>query len=322
MHSYGSAGISFRIMGGMARGAVAAMAVLCAVATSVHALEISRPYGEASFKFLKLPLSPRIVGLGGAGAALADGAGELDLNPAAPASDSGRLVVGRGYPFSEFQSTSSQITWSIPDGSYRILLNARYLGFDNIPGYDEVAAPTTEYGAHTLKTQAGVAGVFRDLDWGVTLNYAANSIANANYATAMVNAGLRYRILTGLYAGLSAVNADFWDSKAKDSENRDPFPPTALQAGLAYTRSVIDGFSLAVAVDARTRNDEKMAWPMGAELSWRDILTFRLGFPVGEQEPALAGGIGLRWSRFQFQYAYQGHATLGAAHYWTLDIAY
>jgi hypothetical protein len=47
------------------------------------ALEIDREYGSSSFKFLKLPLSPRIVGLAGAGSALADGAGEIDLNPAA-----------------------------------------------------------------------------------------------------------------------------------------------------------------------------------------------------------------------------------------------
>jgi hypothetical protein len=43
---------------------------------------------------------------------------------------------------------------------------------------------------------------------------------------------------------------------------------------------------------------------------------------MGEKEPALAGGLGINWSRFQFQYAYQGHATLGAGQFWTLDIAY
>jgi hypothetical protein len=285
-------------------------------------LEFDRQYGEASFKFLKLPLAPRIVGLGGAGIALADGAGELDLNPAAPASDTGRLVVGRGYPFSQFQAASSAITWSVPCSGYRILLNARYLGFDDLEGHDELSRFTTDYGAHTLKAQAGVAGAFRDLSWGATLNFASNNIAEANYATAMVNAGARYRILTGLHAGLSVINADFWGSQAKIAGNRDPFPPTALQAGLAYAHAVGSGLTAAVAVDARTRNDEEMAWPVGAEISWRNILTARAGFPIGEQEPGIAAGLGLRWSRFQFQYAFQGHATLGPGHFWTLDIAY
>ncbi len=304
------------------KACLAVLAWLAVMAHPLNALETNREYGEASFKFLKLPLSPRIVGLGGAGIALADGTGELDINPAAPASDSGRLVVGRGNPFSEFQSNSSHITWSIPTAGYRLLLNARYLGFDNIPGFDETARPTTAYGAHTLKAQAGVAGIFRTLSWGGTVNFASNNISEANYATAMINAGLRYQVIAGLYAGLSALNADFWSSRAKFEGNPAPFPPTAIQAGLAYTHTFGAEFTASVAADARTRNDEKLAWPMGAEVSWHHMITARAGFPVGEQEPALAAGLGLCWSRFQFQYAYQGHATLGPGHFWTLDIAY
>jgi hypothetical protein len=289
---------------------------------SIQALEINREYGESSFKFLKLSLSPRIVALAGAGSALADGVGELDLNPAAPASDSGHLVVGRGYPFSQFQGTTNVITWSVPYSGYRILLNARYLGFENIPGRDDLARSTTDYGSHTLKAQAGLAGSLYKLTWGTTVNFASNSIAEANYATAMLNMGLRYQVLKGLTGGLSVINADFWGSKAKFEGNRDPFPPTALQAGLAYTRAFGSAINASLALDARTRNDEEMAWPMGIEISWRNMLTGRLGFPMGEKEPALAGGLGIHWSRFQFQYAYQGHATLGAGQFWTLDIAY
>ncbi|MDB5102642.1 MAG: hypothetical protein JWP91_331 [Fibrobacteres bacterium] len=296
--------------------------LVLAVLVPAHALEFDRQFGEASFKFLKLPLSPRVVALGGAGVALADGAGEIDLNPAAAAADSGRLVVGKGYPFSEFQANSSHITWSIPVTGYRILLNARYLGFEDIPGYTAQDNQTSDYGAHTLKAQGGVAGRFNDLQWGVTLNFANNSIANASYSAAMINAGARYPILPGLVAGASAVNADFWTTKAKDANNRDPFPPTALQAGLAYSHGIGAGLEASAAVDARTRNDEEMVWPVGLEVSWKRVLTARAGFPIGEQEPGLTAGLGLQWSMFRFQYAFQGHATLSPAHYWSLEIAY
>lgn len=308
-----------RFRGSMA--ALAALACLCAAGPG-RALETDRQFGEASFKFLKLPLSPRVVGMGGAGSALADGAGELDLNPAAPAADTGRVVAGKGYPFGEFMANSSHITWSIPYQGHRILLNARYLGFDDIPGFSDLDKSTSAYSAHTLKVQAGLAGTYRRLQWGATLNYAGNNIAEANYSTAMANAGLRFRLFTGLYAGVSLTNADFWEAKAEVAGNANPFPPTALQAGLAYARSVGGGFDAALAVDARTRNDEKLAWPMGAEVSWQKILFARVGFPVGEQEPGLAAGLGLRWSPFQFQYAYQGHANLSPGHYWSLDIRY
>jgi hypothetical protein len=291
-------------------------------ALPARSLEIDRAYGEASFKFLKLPLSPRVVGLGGAGVALADGAGELDLNPAAPASDSAALVVGKGFPFGEFQAGSSHITWSVPYRGYRILLNARYLGFDKIDGYDDLAKSTTPYGAHTLKGQGGVAGRLRDFTWGATVNYAENGIAGANYGSAMINLGARYLVLPGLHAGLSLVNADFWDSKSKDASFADPFPPTAIQAGLSYARALGAGLAAAVAVDARTRNDEELNWPAGAEVSWRNLLFARAGFPFGAQEPGFHGGLGLRWSLFDFQYAYEGHANLSPGHFWELTVHY
>jgi hypothetical protein len=296
--------------------------LLLAACVSVQAVEFDRQFGEASYKFLKLPLSPRVVGLGGAGAALADGAGEIDLNPAAAAADSGALIVGKGYPFAQFQANSSNIAWSVPVSGYRILVGARYLGFDDIPGFTEQDRSASKYGAHTLKAQAGLAGRYLDLHWGATLGYAGNSIANANYSSAMVSAGARYQVFPGLMAGASVLNADFWDSEAKDADNQDPFPPTALQAGLSYSRSLGADFTAALAADARTRNDERLVWPLGLEMAWKQTLFVRGGFPLGEQEPALAAGLGLRWSYFQFQYAFQGHETLGPAHYWALDIRY
>ena len=33
-------------------------------------------------------------------------------------------------------------------------------------------------------------------------------------------------------------------------------------------------------------------------------------------------GMGLQWSLFRFQYAFQNHETLSPAHYWSLDIHY
>ncbi len=304
--------------------------------TKIYALEINREYGEASFKFLKLPLSPRIVGLGGAGAALSDGAGELDLNPAAAAptaaptsaaaspagNNSGHIIASQGYPFSEFGAATNFITWSIPLEKYSLLLNARYLGFDKIEGHNDNSQATTAYGAHSFKAQAGVAGMLLDISWGLTVNFATNNIANANYSSALINAGLRYQIISGLYAGLSAVNADFWTSTALVAGNADPFPPTALQAGLSYAHAIGSQFKAALALDARTRNDEKMAWPMGAEITYADLITGRIGYPLLEQEPGIAAGVGIHWSRFQLQYAYQGHETLSAGHFFSLDVAY
>ena len=178
-------------------------------------LEIDRVFGASSFKFLKLPLSPRIVGMGGSGVAAAQDASALDLNPAAANLDGGLLNVGRGYPFSEFQANSNFITWSLPINAYRLLLNARYLGYDDLPGALETGIKTTDYSAHTLKLQAGLAGKWQAIGWGLTGNFAENNIAEAHYGTVMINAGLDYAVGDHIALGASAINADIWTSKAQ-----------------------------------------------------------------------------------------------------------
>ena len=156
----------------------------------------------------------------------------------------------------------------------------------------------------------------------VTSGYDGGGKASANYAAAMVNAGVRYALPYGFTAGASLINADFWDSKAKDPENPAPFAPTAVQAGLAYARAFGADWKASVAADARARNDEDVAYPAGAEISWRDLLTVRAGFPFGEPEPGFSAGVGLHWSLFRIAYAFQSHATLGPGHFWSLDLAY
>ncbi len=287
----------------------------------VYALETDRVYGASSYQFLKLPLSPKVIGMGGAGVAYASSAAEIDVNPAAARSDSGSLFVGKGYPFQEFGADANHITWSLPYRGYRILVNARYLGFEDIAGYDGLSHATSPYSAHTYKGQLGAAGAYGKLHWGVTVNYALNNIASSNYSTGMVNAGLRYELFSGFHLGVGGVNGDFWTSEAEFDGNEAPFPPTAVQAGIAYQRAM-GSWQAGLALDARTRNDEKLTFPMGLEVGWRELLFARVGFPVAEPEPDFSAGLGVRWSLFQFDYALQRHETLSPGHYWALGIRY
>jgi len=297
-------------------GLITSVGVLAA-----HALETDRAYGEASYQFLKLPLSPRIAALGGAGTALWDGAGEAESNPAASALDGSRLVVGYGMPFGEFGAKASHVAWNIPWGGSRIWLGARYLGFDAIAGHDELGNATTDYGAHTLKIQGGYAASWRELQLGLALGYAQNNVAEATYSTGLFSLGAHYDLWRGLSIGASAINADIGAGKFRDSDYRTPFPPTTLQAGLAWAQ-VFGEYSAAIAADARTRNDEEMNFPVGLEITWNRLATARVGFPFGAQEPGLTAGFGLAWSRLQLQYAYVGHETLSGGHFLSLEIGY
>lgn len=296
-----------------------ALALLLA-APGAQALETDRFAGEAGFQFLKLPLSPRITALGGAGAAIADGVGEMDLNPAAGATGGGRLVLGYGQPYAEFGASGSHLHVGAPWGRERVLIGLRYLGFDDIAGYDATDQATADYGAHTYKFQAGLAGNRWGFDYGATLGFAQNHIAEATYSLGLASLGLRRALPWGFSAGASLVNADFWSHSS--TGGGDIFPPTAAQAGLAHTQVWPREFRTVLAADLRTRNDEETEALLGFEGVWREMLSLRLGYPVGEADAALSAGVGVFFQRFRVQYAYQGHAALSAAHYGSLEIAY
>ena len=90
--------------------------------------------------------------------------------------------------------------------------------------------------------------------------------------------------------------------------------------GAAYHQSIFSNFKVTVSADARTRNDEKMVFPIGLEVGWKDLLFARSGYPLGEQEPGIALGLGLHWEVFQVEYAFQSHETLSPGHYWSLGL--
>ena len=299
---------------------LAALLLLTAFAARpARALDTGLELGGSSFKFLKLPLSPRAAAMGGAGTGLVEGAGEADLNPAAAARGGGVLVLGQEYPPQEFGTTASHLSWSLPWGDRRITLITGYLGYDKIPGWDASNTATTAYDAYTLKLQAGLAGQLWGFAYGVSAAYAQNNIAEATYSAGLVNAGLWRDLGHGVSAGASVMNADFWTASSKPGGEK-PVPPTIFQAGLGYARPIRPGMRAAVAVDARKVNDEDLVVPVGAEMLFMDALFVRAGYPLGDPDNGLGLGFGLKWSRFSFNYAYKGHSALSGGHGWTLEI--
>ncbi|MCD6024540.1 MAG: hypothetical protein K0Q91_1456 [Fibrobacteria bacterium] len=301
------------------RTSAALFALAALLPRAVGALDTGLQLGGSSFKFLKLPLSPRATAMGGAGTGLVEGAGESELNPAAAALGPGALILGQEYPPQEFGTTASHLSWSLPWGERRITLNTRYLGFDKIPGWDGSGNATTSYDAYTLKLQAGLAGKALGFAYGVSAAYAQNNIAEATYSAGLVNAGLWRELRWGLSAGASVMNADFWTGSSK-SNGEKPAAPAIFQAGLGYVRPLRPGMRVAAAVDARKVNDEEIVFPVGVEMMFLDALFARAGYPVGDPDNGFGLGIGLKWSRFSFHYAYKGHSQLSGGHGWTLEI--
>lgn len=301
-----------------------ATALVAALSPAVLHAQGDLDLGTSSYQFLKLPLAPRIVAMGGAGAALAEGAGEAEINPAAAARAGGALVVGQEYPAAEFGTNASHISWNLPWGARTVAVHARYLGFDDIPGWDADNNATTPYQAHTIKLQAGLAGSRLGFDWGAGAAWARNNIADATYSALLMNAGLRRDLaasgpLKDVAAGAAVMNLPLWAGESQ-SASEPVEPPVILQAGLAYTRALRADTRLAVALDVRRVGDDDAVFPVGAEVTYLEVLSLRAGYPLADPDNGIGLGIGLRWSRFGFHYAYKGHSTLSGGHGWVLEI--
>ncbi|MFC1585349.1 hypothetical protein ACFL5V_07370 [Fibrobacterota bacterium] len=285
--------------------------------------DFDHTYGEASYQLLKLHLSPRTGSMAGAGAAMNGSAlRAADINPASASSDSGMIYLGYALPFGEFKGKIPHLTWNVPVAGYKLFVNTRFMGIDDIRGFDEDDNPTSAYGSHTFKALAGMAGIYRNIHWGLSFGYVLNSISYANYSSFVFDAGLQQQLLGGLWLGAALTNADLWGSEATNPENEDPFPPTTVRMGLAYLIKVSKSIGLAITSDARTRRDEKLNFPGGVEINWREILFFRTGYSFSEPGAAFCLGAGIRWGRFVFDYALQRHRTLSPGNYWSLGVPF
>jgi hypothetical protein len=282
----------------------------------------NRGYGEAGFQFLKLHMAPRTQALAGSGAALQKSSLEAgDINPASAVGDSGVLYLGQGWGPEETKSMTPNITWSLPAGRFSLFLGVRFLRFEELRGFDDDNKPKTNYGAHTFRIQAGLAGKNKSLSWGASLNYAEHSVAFARYRSYLLDLGFQYELFRGLVLGAAANNADFHTSAPIYSGN-EIFPPTVLRAGAAYTFSPVPVITVTAVLDARTRNDEKMNLPSGLEFGWQDVLFLRTGYAFMEPETAQQFGAGVKWRPFVFDYAYKRHKTLGPGHNIALGIRF
>jgi hypothetical protein len=303
---------------------LAAVALATALSPAAARAQGDLDLGTSSYQFLKLPLAPRVVAMGGAGVALAEGPAEAEINPAAAARAGGALVVGQEYPAAEFGTSASHISWNLPWGTRRVAVHARYLGFDDIPGWDDDNNATTPYQAHTIKLQAGLAGSRLGFDWGAGAAWARNNVADASYSALLMNAGLRRGLaakglLSGFSAGAAVMNLPLWAGESQSAA--EPVePPTILQAGLGYTRALRADTRLALVLDARKVGDDEAVFPVGAEVTYLEALSLRAGYPLADPDNGIALGVGLRWSRFGFHYAYKGHSTLSGGHGWVLEI--
>jgi hypothetical protein len=308
-----------------------AISLLC-FAGPVWASEFDN-VGTSGAQFLKLDVDARVVGLGGANAAVTQGAMALYYNPASIA-----LMDERGLAF-------SYTDW-IADIRYNYLAYATPIsGFGNI-GVHVAVLTMDDMERTTLEQPDGTGEMFGANSWvvgistahqltnrfsfGVTAKYIREKISELSSGAIAFDVGtIYYTGFRNLRIAMSTRNfgtdTKFNGTELETTYDQDNNPSTApveirlntqshplplsFRVGIAYDFEFDENSKLLAALDGYNTRDQGQQGNVGFEYSWQDRLALRAGYKIRADEEGLALGGG-------YDFDISGFGNLGINYAW------
>jgi hypothetical protein len=322
-----------------------AISILCLVG-SVWASEFDN-LGTSGAQFLKLDVDARVVGLGGANAAITRGAMALYYNPA-------------GIANMDENSVAFSYTDWIADIKYNYLAYARPLpGFGNI-GVHVAVLTMDDMERTTLEQPDGTGEMFGANSWvvgvsnahqltnrfsfGVTAKYIREKISELSSGSIAFDFGtIYYTGFRTLRIAMSTRNFGT-DTKFGGTELEEPYDhdndptttpiqvrrnteshplPLSFRLGLAYDFEFNEDSKLLAALDGYNTRDRGQQGSVGLEYSWQDRLALRAGYKIRTDEEGMAVGGGYDFDISEFgtvgiHYAWADLGRLENAHRFSL----
>jgi hypothetical protein len=230
--------------------------------------------GTAAGDFLNIGVSARAAGLGGAYTSVADDAAAAYWNPGGLVSiESPQFIFSH---FAWYQDISYEyLSVALPAGeNFALSLNASYLNYGKIEGYDVYDNPTGDISS-TYDLAAGLSLGYRvtdNLSAGLTAKYIILSLDNIKATTMAADLGLNYKI--GNYnVGLALANIgpDFKFNQV--TENL----PTSVRLGVsAYPF----GPSFLGAIEIENQFYGGMSIKNGVEYNYEERYFLRAGYTI------------------------------------------
>ncbi len=311
---------------------VSVAASILYLAGSVWAAEFDN-LGTSGAQFLKLDVDARVVGLGGANAAVTRGAMALYYNPA-------------GITNVDENSVALSYTDWIADIKYNYLAYARPLsGFGNV-GIHVAVLTMDDMERTTLEQPDGTGEMFGANSWvvgisnahqltnrfsfGVTAKYIREKISELSSGSVAFDFGtIYYTGFRSLRIAMSTRNFGT-DSKFDGTElettydqdndptttpveirlNTESHPlPLSFRLGVAYDFEFDEDNKLLAALDGYNTRDRGQQGSVGFEYSWQNRLALRAGYKMRTDEEGLALGGG-------YDFEISGFGNLGINYAW------
>ena len=284
--------------------------------------------GTVSEQFLKIPVSARAVGMGGAEVAIAEGVSSIAYNPA------GILSV-QGYAF-----TASYTQWfaDINHSFFGVATNVEGIG---AIGASVIALSTGDMAVTTPAFPEGTGEYFRASDYafsvalarqvsdkfsvGVNVKYIQSYLYNTTYGASSVafDAGTLYDIPPlGARLGLAISNLG---SDVKFI-NETYSLPTALRFGVLFNVLNEEMNKVQAAFQISRPNDSNEQYNVGFEYTFQGIFSARAGYKFAYDAENVTAGIGIKLSLAgltgNVDYGYNNFKWLPGTHSFSLEIAF
>ncbi|MBN1884506.1 MAG: PorV/PorQ family protein [Candidatus Krumholzibacteriota bacterium] len=302
----------------MIRRTLIVISVLAALCPAARAGEP----GTAGFVFLRLGNGARAAGMGEAFTAVADDATGLTWNPAGLAAVEGiELNLSHSEWIADIRFEQVSVASEMFGGTVGFNFTGLYYGDMDRYGQFPTLTPDGTFAPYDLAASVGYArDVLPNLAVGLAAKLIYEKIDFESATGWAVDIGVAHRtMIEGLSLAASLLN---FGPQAKFVEEKF-YPPIEMRVGASYRRddARLRG-ALIVATDAVIENDsEDLKLHVGAEYTYRRIVSVRVGYKGNYYVQGATLGLGVRYDRFRFDYAYLPiEFDLGDSHRFSLSI--
>jgi len=266
--------------------------------------------GTHAGTFLKLLGGTRHAALGGAQAALPDGAESMFGNPA--------TLMQLDRPAASFLQNFSIADMRLHQAALTMPLNSRtaagigigYMDYGAIPGRDASGYDIGNRSAGDLDLV--LAGAWRPHDVvaiGLAGKYLRSSLDGIHAQTGAVDIGLTVRSANRRWCG--GVMLQHWGGDLQYDHEANSLPMT-WRAGAAWSA---ERWPLLAALEAVKTSTEDLYWCGGVELALLDRLALRAGYRTrSDAGRGVTAGLAAGVDDWTLEYAWQPQGELGATH--------
>jgi len=284
-------------------------------------------FGQKTYEFLRLDLSPRAGALGGSFVSNSDDPNVIFYNPAGL-----KLIKDQKISFSYVNHlldiNLASVSYTQDVGTWgRFGAAVEYISYGSFTQADQFGNKTGEFNVGELALLLGYANNLEEnLYYGANLKFINSSIADQSSSALAFDLGLHYSIPSeGLSFGIALLNSGFQLSKFFNTKED---LPVDLVLGISKKMEHLP-LTLSVDFHRLNRGDDPYtgrfeAFSVGAEFDLSNAFTIRFGYNNEKRKElkigdfgGLAGfnlGLGLLVSKYYFDYGYSSLGEIGSMH--------